>query len=292
MGCIRRLLAELGITFSTIASGLAAILVTSPSDAAFEFIGLGARAGGMGDACSATVMGAEGLFWNPASIVWQQGFGLSACMARPYGFPELETQSLSAAWGGRKLGLAGGLTVFGPEAYREVSAIAGLAWRPSRRVSLGTAIRRLSLSVFGVGDRQWFVFDLGLCATAGETTRMSLWARNAGGTAIDLIGQGGSAALSCRTSARVWLSAEVSKEAGLPTGLGVGLEFEPHKGIRLRGGAGGEPERMSIGFGLARGACLLDYAAIHHTVLGLSHRISVSLQTRGRDTRSDGVSSP
>jgi hypothetical protein len=271
---------------------LSMLASASLAGAAFEFTGLGARAGGMGDACSAIVVGAEGLFWNPASVVWQKGFGLSAGMSRPFGLSELETQSLSAAWCGRKLGLAAGLTVFGPEAYREATATGVLAWQVSRRVSLGTAIRRLSLSVFGVGDRQWQVFDLGACATAGKTVRMSLLARNAGGAATGLIGQGGSAAVSFWTSSRIRLSAEVSKEAGLPTGLGVGVEFTPHRGVRLRGGAGGEPERLSFGLGLQRGACVVDYAAIHHTVLGLSHRVSVSLHSGGRKAGPDGISAP
>lgn len=272
----------------------AAAIVTGakPAFAAFEFVGAGARAGAMGDACSAVAEGAEAAFWNPASVVWLAGFGAVLGTDRPFGMKALETQRVGVAWSGGRMGVSAGLTAFGPEAYREATASIAASWRPSRRASFGVALRRLSLTGSGIAGRQWYAFDLGVCVTTGGQVRVSLWARNAGGTDPDAIARGGSLGIAWMASDRIRLSAEVLKEADLPPGLGAGLELSVRRGVWLRGGAGGEPERTCLGFGMARGAWVLDYAALYHTVLGLSHRVTLSLHLRPDEGPARGFERP
>ena len=73
------------------------------------------------------------------------------------------------------------------------------------------------------------------------------------------------------------LVADLRKESGMPTGSGVGLEYRLRPGMVLRLGAGGHPERMAAGLGVRKGWVRVDYAALFHTVLGVSHRVSVHL---------------
>ena len=257
------------------ALAIAAVGSVQPLSAAFEFTGMGARAGGMGDAYSVMARGAEGLFWNPASVVWQEGFSLYAGLDRPFGLSDLNTHSLSGAWCGRRAGMSLGLTRFGPEAYQEQAIAAALSWRPSPRESLGVTVRRLTLRMGNDVDRDWLAFDLGARAAVGRGTEVSLWAWNAGGSGTALVGQGGSAAIGFVPAQRIRVSAEMSKEAGLPVGFGVGLVHSPAEILTIRCGAGGQPERLSLGVGVSKGTWSVDYAAIHHTVLGLSHRVSL-----------------
>ncbi|MCZ6632473.1 MAG: hypothetical protein O7G87_03645, partial [bacterium] len=62
------------------------------TNAAFEFQPIGARAGGMGNVFAGIASGAEGVFWNPAAVVWGQPRDLFAGFERPFGMQELETQ--------------------------------------------------------------------------------------------------------------------------------------------------------------------------------------------------------
>ena len=78
----------------------------------------------------------------------------------------------------------------------------------------------------------------------------------------------------------VSLLVDVQKEAGMPVGMSAGMEYRAGKRVALRTGAGGGPERLSLGVGLQRGALGVDYAAVYHTVMGLSHRVSLTVGRR------------
>ena len=143
------------------------------------------------------------------------------------------------------------------------------------RACLGVGVRRLAINLGDTPGRRWMAFDLGSDIAVTKTGRLSFWAWNAAGTATKHIGQGGAMGLSFNAADRIRISSEVSKESGYPTGLGVGIAYRPFNNVALRGGVGGRPERLSVGLGLVRGIWRVDYAAVHHTILGLSHRVSV-----------------
>ncbi|MGA1199198.1 MAG: hypothetical protein ACO36I_22115, partial [Candidatus Latescibacterota bacterium] len=90
-------------------------------------------------------------------------------------------------------------------------------------------------------------------------------------------GQGGQRGVMIRVVEGVCLLASVQKEADMPTGFGVGVEHYMAKALVLRVGIGSHPERFSAGFGLRHGWFEIDYAGIVHTLLGMSHRMSLHL---------------
>lgn len=91
-----------------------------------------------------------------------------------------------------------------------------------------------------------------------------------------LLGQGGAVGVGIEVLPTVTVVADVQKEANLPTGAGIGLVFRAHPALVLRTGAGSRPERLTAGFGVQKGELAVDYAALWHTVLGLSHRASIT----------------
>ena len=245
------------------------------ADSAFEFKPLGAQAGGLGDAFSAMCDGADAVLWNPASVAGAGGLSFASGLDRAFGLVELDTHSLAVAWCGGRIGIGLGVTGFGFEAYGERSLRTVVAWRVTDRARLGAGVRWLAMDLGDAPRRRWAAFDLGSDVAVTRTSRLSFWAWNAGGTATKHIGQGGAMGLSFEPADRIRISAEVSKEAGHPTGLGIGIAYRPFGKVALRGGVGGRPERLSIGIGLPKGIWRVDYAAVHHTILGLSHRVSV-----------------
>lgn len=253
------------------------LLVPISAHAAFEFRPAGARARGLGDTFVAQAEGAEAVFWNPASVAWG-GIGVAGGYERPFGMAALETGTLGAALPLGRGAVGVGYQDYGFSLYREQAIGLMYGHRLSPRLGLGVGLRRLRLSVAGVEGRAWTAFDLGARVFLTRSVVLGLAAWNAGGAKVNLLGQGGMAGVGFTGAPGLTVLVDVRKEAGTPVGFSTGLEYRAGKGVTLRMGAGGRPERLSIGLGVERGVFRIDYAAAYHTVLGLSHRVSVTVE--------------
>ena len=251
--------------------------VIQPTHSAFEFHPVGAQAAGVGDVGVAHVNGAEGLFWNPAAVVFGKGMDIFATYDRPFDLAALESQAVagSVRWG--RQGLGGTYEGFGFELYREQVFGGGYGYRVSDRVGMGLRIRSLALTLFGREKRQWMALDLGVRVLLSDSVGWGVVAWNASGVRTGVLGQGGAMGLAVRVADTANLFASVQKEAGVPTGFGVGVQHHVATMLVLRVGIGSQPERLSAGFGLHRGWFVMDYAGVWHTVLGMSHRVSLRI---------------
>lgn len=247
----------------------------SSAHAAFEFQPVGAHTAGAGDVGIALSTGASGAFWNPAGVAWGERLSAFAAYDRPFGIAELTTQALSAGLRIGRHGLGVRYMGFGFSLYKErvFGAVCGL--RVSRQASVGLGVRVLQLSVAGTPTRQWAVFDLGLRWRLREGVFLGAVARNAGGERASLLGQGGAIGVGIDAMPQVTVVADVQKEANFPAGAGIGMLYRVHPQLVLRTGAGNRPERLSAGFGMKKNGLAVDYAAVWHTVLGITHRASV-----------------
>jgi len=248
---------------------------TAPVAAALAFEPTGARAGGMGDAFSAVAGGAEVVFWNPAALAWSVRTECVATVGRPFGMAELQAHALglarSAGPGAMGLGYRG----MGCELYREQCVALGWAVALRKQWGLGLRLRWAGAHVLGGNPRRWGLVDLGVQLRVRSGLSLGMWGWNAAGTGVAALGQGGALGFSTPVGPSTVLTADVQKEAGLSPGYGVGLEHRVCRALVLRMGAGGQPERLCAGAGVRRGSLVVDYAASYHTVLGVSHRVSL-----------------
>ena len=253
-------------------------LLSSPSHAAFEFQPIGAHTSGTGDAGVAWATGASGAFWNPAALAWGKRLSLFGMYDRPFGIAELATQAFSAGLRTGRHGLGARYKGFGFALYKEqeFGLIYGL--RVFQQLSLGFGIRALQLSTAGMPTQRWVVFDAGirLQIRKGVFLGAAIW--NAGGRHTSLLGQSGTVGMGITVMPQVVLVADIQKEANFPTGAGIGIIYHIHPQLVLRTGAGSRPERLSAGFGLRKSGFAIDYAAVWHTVLGITHRASVTFE--------------
>ena len=219
--------------------------------------------------------GAEGLFWNPAAVVWGQRRDLFGGFERPFGMSELETQAFGIVLEKGDHGLGMRYQKFGFALYLEQQVGLTYGHLFGQRLGLGVTVRGLEVRVAQRVTRRWAVFDLGVQAVLKKGVTWGLAAWNAGGTRMGVLGQGGMMGLGVEVGEGVVLVVDIQKESGMPTGSGVGLEYRLREGILLRVGAGGHPERVAAGMGVRKGWMQVDYAALFHTVLGVSHRVSM-----------------
>ena len=247
------------------------------ADGAFEFQAVGARAGGLGDTFVGWAAGVDGVFWNAGALAWGEGVSITGGYERPFGIDVLDANAFGtvASTGRAAIGLS--YQDYGFSLYRE--RIVGLAFghRVVSRLGLGLRIRRLLLSVAGGAKRSWTAFDLGARMVLGAQVMLGLAAWNAGGQSVDVLGQGGMVGVGFEVAPDLALLVDVRKEAGRSTGVSVGMEYSLARRVMLRLGAGGPAERFSMGAGVAHRGFRIDYATLYHTVLGLSHRVSLTL---------------
>ena len=250
-------------------------LLPSSAHTAFEFQPIGAHTSATGDAGVALATGAAGAFWNPAALAWGKRISLFGTYDRPFGIAELATHAFSAGLRTGRHGLSVRYTGFGFALYKEqvLGLIYGL--RVFQQLGLGFGIRALQLSTAGMPTQHWVVFDAGIKLQMRENVFLGAAIWNAGGSHTSLLGQSGTVGMGIAIMPQVALVADIQKEANFPTGAGMGIIYHIHPQLVLRTGAGGQPERLSAGFGLRTGGFAIDYAAVWHTILGITHRASV-----------------
>ena len=253
-------------------------LLPSSTHAAFEFHPIGAHTAGTGDAGVALAAGASGAFWNPAALTWGKRLSLFGMYDRPFGIAELATHAFSAGLRIGRHGLGARYTEFGFALYKE--QVFGLVYglRVFQKLSLGLGIRALQLSTAGIPTQHWLVFDAGIKLQIREGVFLGAAIWNAGGRHTSLLGQSGTVGMGIAIMPQVVLVADIQKEANFPTGAGIGIMYHIHPQLVLRTGAGGRPERLSAGFGLKKSDFAIDYAGVWHTVLGITHRASVTYE--------------
>lgn len=251
------------------------VLLPSSAHAAFEFQPIGAHTSGTGDAGVALAAGAAGAFWNPAALAWGKRISLFGMYDRPFGIAELATHAFSAGLRIGRHGLGARYTGFGFALYKEqvFGLIYGLRIYP--KLSLGIGIRALQLNTAGIPTQHWVVFDAGIKLQMRKSVFLGAAIWNAGSRHTSLLGQSGTVGIGIAIMPRVALVADIQKEANFPTGAGIGVIYHIHPQLVLRTGAGGRPERLSAGFGVRKSGFAIDYAAVWHTVLGITHRASV-----------------
>ena len=256
---------------------LGVFFMVQPVNSAFEFHPIGAQTAGVGDVGVAHATGAEGLFWNPASVVFGKGASLFVAYDRPFDLAALESQAVAVytRWG--RQGFGGTYEGFGFALYREQVFGGVYGVRLLDKVGLGVRVRSLALTVSGQKSRRWLVFDLGMRVLLNDVIDWGVAAWNVSGVRTGVLGQGGQMGVNIQVVEAVCLLASVQKEAGMPTGFAVGVEHDVAKMLVLRVGIGSQPERFSAGFGLRQGWFEIDYAGVWHTLLGLSHRVSLQM---------------
>ncbi len=255
---------------------LCVFTIAFQADAAFEFRAVGARSGGMGDTFAGFAEGVDGVFWNAGAVAWGKGVCITGGYERPFGMAVLDAHAIGAVASTGRMAVGLGYLEYGFSLYRERTAGMTFGMRVVSRLGLGVRIRRMQLSVAGAEGRAWTAFDPGARIILGPRITLGLAAWNAGGQSVDVLGQGGMAGVGFEAARNVSLLVDVRKEAGRPTGVSAGVEYRPARRVMLRMGAGGRAERLSVGAGVLHRGLRIDYATLHHTVLGLTHRVSVT----------------
>jgi len=265
------------------------VLVPLSSQAAFEFIEVGARPAALGGAYCALSDDAHGPLHNPAGAGWVDGRAIALSFCRPFGLAELDTRELSILQ--PISGWIAGLHArrFGNRSYGETTVGLSCSHRFVDRLSAGCCLRGLQLAVDEYGSDETWSLDLGILAVPGSRWRWGMAVRNLNngrlGHGREGMAQVLMVGLACRPEDRVWLSADLLGDMadvsadrfqpGYPLEWRLGCEARPRDVVALRLGLQNHPMRLSAGLELSAGPLRLGYAWRSHQLLGWTHHLTL-----------------
>jgi hypothetical protein len=269
----------------------------------FLKIGLGARAGALGEAYVAVANDATAPMWNPAGLT--QAEGRDVLFIHNQWFQDIRTEYLGTAFRFGENGLGFGFlintvgdidnrsangTLMGTFSAHDVALMGAYARRLNRFASVGLTLKVLYEKMY-IYSSSGYALDLGAQVSPGMSN-MSL------GAAVQNIGKMGAmrdeeiplpltvrAGLAYRVTAdpingNMLVTADVSKASDYRTTLHGGLEYQLERRLALRGGyLFGQDERgFSAGLGLRFTMYRLDYAYVPFDCdLGDTHRLTFGI---------------
>ena len=244
--------------------------------------GAGARALAMGSAYVAVANTADAVFLNPGGLATLDVAQVTLFYQKPFGLRELNVGSVSLSLDLFRQRVAVGLTTLGDARFRENSLAVAYSRDWGARFFYGAALRLQQIVISGYGSAAAVGLDVGLVTKLGANTALGFAATNLNrpklGRARETLAQTFALGVSHRPHSRLLLTSEVFKDLRFPAEWRIGLELTPAPALALRTGLASNPERFSLGFGLALAVFTVDYAFFTHTDLGLTHQFSLSAQ--------------
>jgi hypothetical protein len=289
-------LASLLALFVTLSTG-------GPAGAVFDDYVPSPRTRAMGGGCAALADDGCAIFENPAGLGQQIDYQLFTSYYRPYGLDFLEYMAGSVTAPLPKFGVIGlgfqkfGVTYEGEdlEGEKTFSLSHGLTVMEDvhSSLALGYAFNLYSLELGTsveeqpLGSDQTLGVDVGILAILRNRTRMGAVMHNLnrprmGAGYREDLPRYMTFGIAYQPYPGVVTVLDLGKKFGEETRMNGGMEAQIVPFMALRFGVQTKPDRLMGGVGLNYRGVSFDYALINHSVLPLTHQLSISYRF-GRD---------
>jgi len=272
---------------------LAVLLVVSISflSAVFNDYQPSARARAMGNAFIAVSDDANGVFYNPAGIIFSP-VSASVGMSQLYGqkFTEIKTGSFVYPLP-RKYGTIGvGINTFDVDFEDEVLLSEGnytlahsfeLLSDIHSSIHFGWSANIYDLAMDGYKDDTAFGLNVGAIATLHQRTRFGFSVTNinhpkVGTNNMHSVPQKFSMGIAYTPYDQVTTSIEMKKDFAESTEFMGGVEFKLFEPLYLRAGVHQNPATWSAGASFRVTSVAVDYSFTQHTILNPTHYLNIS----------------
>ena len=239
---------------------------------------LTAAAAGRGLICVSPQDQATSWLADPALLGESDATVLSVQHVRWYGLPELTGETVGFLFPSVPLALIG--THFGEKLYRETGIALATAWQ-SGDLRAGVALHLGQIAIARYGCHHGGALDLALAYDFTPDLAVNVRGRNVlawgnpdwtGSMARSL-----AVSLTAKLSTRAAVATEIFKDPLYPAESRVGLEWKLFRALLLRAGVTVGPARTTLGLRLSLRGLLFDYAFVHHSVLGGTHFVGLTL---------------
>jgi hypothetical protein len=241
---------------------------------------VGGRASGIANT-AVTITDSWALFNNPGGLAGIRQYHLLFDYDNRFGIAGLQSIAAGVVLPARYGSYGVSVQKTGDALYSEQMAGAAFSHKINH-VQLGIKASYLQIHVGDIGTKAALVMEFG--GVASITPQLSFGAHvynlNQAKLAryqderIPTVMKTG---LSYKPINKLMLNLEAQKDIDFPAVVKAGVEYEIVKNIYLRTGISTKPSINYFGWGLHKKVFHFDYAMRSHTVLGLSHHLSVAL---------------
>ncbi len=264
--------------------GTSALFLAGKAVAIERVTWVGARESGLSQAMAA-VPGPFSVFNNQAFLTENTIPIVAISYRQPYFIPGYHECALSVVYPTNAAVFALGITQSSIDAYKESTIGISIAKKLTARLSAGVLFNYFTLNFPESGSRKGCsIFDGGVSYKCSESLSVGLIVKNMVWSRIEtfqynlsfpLVIRGGA---SLYLTERILLATEGLFEQGFGTGIHLGTEVKLTENFTVRGGISTNPFQHSFGFGYEWRICQLDFAMVHHELLGYSPVISFSFR--------------
>jgi hypothetical protein len=225
-------------------------------------------------------------FENPASLAEAPPWLMGSSAGRPFGLAELTAWQIGCSHSWRRSGLGLALQNFGYSLYRESSAALALAYGFPSGLNFGLTLRHTRIAIDRYGSAGAWLCDFGGQLRCSGRLRAGFFLRNLFAAALgrcrEELPQSLQSGFAVTPSPATSLCIDLYMEKGLPLELRCGLEQVMGEWLALRAGFTSASQRLAAGFALRQKHLSIEYGAMTHPWLGLSHQFALLYRPGGQ----------
>lgn len=257
------------------------VIVPGKAFSGFEHREIGSRSVALGGAVTALPGGVWASGGNVGSL-WrltrdEVSFTYSP---QPFGLSELNSAGVAFAHRFPFGVTALSASRYGFELYREVMTSFSFATEVTG-VGVGTTLHYQSVAIQNYGSAGTIGLDLGVWASVTSQLSIGVSAHNLNaptiGSAEEVLAEKFSIGFAYELPMNMIVVLDYQKEVGIQASTCFGTEYRVLDAFALRAGFREVPSLTTGGFGILYGAVKLDYAITHHSELGWTHRVTLTL---------------
>jgi len=249
--------------------------------ASFEKNEAGAREQSLGNAIVALDNTPFALLYNPANIQSVPSFSVYTSYRNFYGLTGIYQADIVANTSINGIGSAFSVSKYGNDLYSEMEIKAGGSYKIVENLSLGMSLQGYFLSIKNYGDAKSWGLNIGLQYNYLENLSIGAFVTNINnptiGSVEEELPQTFSLGFKYNLMDRVTLFFELFRDVKHEQDYRVGFEYEPYDKVFLRLGVMDNTNTYSFGVGSSFSFLKFDYAIIDHSILGISHAITLGV---------------
>lgn len=242
----------------------------------------GAREAALSQAVVA-LSGSFSVFHNQAFLTENKSTSLGLCYCQPFLINDYCEGALSVVYPTKTTVFALGITQSAIATYKESEYSFAIAKELGGKLSAGVLFNCLTLNFPEVGRHKGsLMVDGGIRYRFSDRLALGVHLKNIVWSKIETFQYSLKFPFVMRTGTAylltdsILLTGEVDFEHDIGFGFRCGTELALTDIFRIRGGLSNKPFQHSFGFGYRLSFCQMDFAVVHHGILGYSPAISFS----------------
>jgi hypothetical protein len=250
--------------------------------AAFDKKESGAREQSLGNAVVAMHNSAFALIYNPANIQSASAFNVFTSYRNFYGVPEIYQADIIANTAVYNIPVAIAVSKYGNDLYAETEISAGGSYKIYDNLSLGISLQGYFLSIKNYGESQSWGINLGIQYNYLESLSIGAFVSNINqptiGSIKEDLPQTFALGFQYRLMEKGTLYLELFRDVKHEQDYRAGFEYQLFEQLFLRMGIMDNTNTYSFGLGSSFGFMHFDYALLNHSILGVSHVITLGAE--------------